>query len=120
MNDSDREVLKVLIEERTRYLETLIAANDRRMEAIQMAAKEALTKAETATQLRFEGFNEFNERISELTRTFVDAKVFAEYRNSVERDLGPLKDLRSKAVVVFGAVALFAAAAGAAIVKALG
>jgi hypothetical protein len=85
------------------HLVALMDANDRRYEqrfgdqntavnAALQAAEKAVTKAEAASEKRFESVNEFRETLSDQARTFIP-RAEAELRmGTIERDLSTLKN----------------------------
>ncbi len=64
-----------------RHLNQTVAMN-----AALAAAEKAVTKAEVATEKRFDGVNEFRQALSDQARDFINrAEYQAEHRNVVER-----------------------------------
>jgi hypothetical protein len=53
------------------YIEALLAEQRRAVDAALAAAEKAVTKAEVASDKRFEGVNEFRQALSDQTATFV-------------------------------------------------
>lgn len=79
--------VKELLAEKVKHLEDIIDKNqqicDQRFEALDetthiamMASEKAISKAEVATEKRFEGVNEFRLALSDQTNTFMTRKEF--------------------------------------------
>lgn len=72
--------------ERVARFETLIDANRREIQVIQDAAHEAITKAETANERRFESVNEFRAQLSDQTASFMPREVYdAAHQQLIDR-----------------------------------
>ncbi len=79
------------IEQTERYLvakcdkiEAQAAATERLLIAAQDAAKQAVTIANDSSKIRFESFNEFNTRITQMTATFFTIPAFEQFRASID------------------------------------
>ena len=79
------------IEQTERYLvekcikiETQAAATERLLLMTQQAADKAVGIANEASKLRFESFNEFNTRITQMTATFFTIPAFEQFRISFD------------------------------------
>jgi len=53
------------------YVEALLSERDKQIALALNSAEKAVTKAETATEKRFESVNEFRLTLSDQTKTFV-------------------------------------------------
>lgn len=53
-----------------KYFEALLAEKDKQIALALSAAEKAVTKAETATDKRFDGVNEFRQTLSDQTKSF--------------------------------------------------
>jgi hypothetical protein len=70
------------------HILALLAQMDLRLTAAILAAKEAVSKAETATEKRFESVNEFRQTLSDQAKNFVSR---IEY-DALQRQVTELKD----------------------------
>jgi hypothetical protein len=73
-----------LLEEKFRRLESNIVSTEKLLSMAQDAAKEAVNKADEATKTRFSSFNEFNERMNQLARTYLTIPAFEQFRDAME------------------------------------
>jgi len=113
VTDGDRELLRVLIEERTKYLETRVENTHAQSALVADAAREALARASQDMERRLEGLNELRAQVVEDRSRFVTRELF-------EAEMTPLRDFRSKAVAIAAGLTLISALAGAALMKAFG
>jgi len=96
-----------------RHLTQRIESLDQRIAEQFRSSSEATRKAETATESRFEGVNEFRAQLSDQTKTFVPRSEFEQLRNDqialtsrVDSSAGVTKgglDARSLAFLILGA-----------------
>jgi hypothetical protein len=77
-------------------MQTAFTAADRAVQAALDAAKEAVIKAETATEKRFEGVNEFRQQLADQAATFMPRTEGAVLFERYSADIGELKDRVSK------------------------
>lgn len=63
-------------------------AQTKAIDAALLAAKEAVTKAETATEKRFESVNEFRQTLSDQAGTFVSRIEFNSLKERMDRGEG--------------------------------
>lgn len=70
--------------ERCAALNEKITAAERLLTVTQENAKEAVKIANDASKIRFESFNEFNTRITQLTATFFTIPAFEQFRLSFD------------------------------------
>jgi hypothetical protein len=68
--------LELLTDAKLANLTALINANAERVALALAAADKAVSKAETATEKRFESVNEFRQALSDQTRTFISKVEF--------------------------------------------
>ena len=66
-----REYILMLMQERDARYEQRFVAQEKASQSALAAAREAVLKAETATEKRFEGVNEFRKTLSDQTNTFM-------------------------------------------------
>jgi hypothetical protein len=66
-----RQHFDELLAERDRRYHELFALHSLSQDASMTAARDAVTKAETATERRFESVNEFRSQLSDQARTFL-------------------------------------------------
>ncbi len=78
------EEMKQRIDDRDGFLERLATEREHQVTVSFAAAKEAVNKAEMATEKRFEGVNEFRSQLADQARTFIP-------RNEVEQAVAALK-----------------------------
>lgn len=73
-----------LLEEKGRRLESNIASTERLLSMAQESSREAINKSDEATRTRFSSFNEFNERMNQLARTYLTIPAFEQFRDAME------------------------------------
>ena len=76
--------LEALVEEKIKRMEALIESSERLLASTQDSAKEAVKTANEATQIRFNSFNEFNQRMNDLARTYLTIPAFDQFRKAIE------------------------------------
>lgn len=116
MAEEEEITLNVLAERLAgldRHLTQRIESLDQRIAEQFRSSSEATRKAETATESRFEGVNEFRAQLSDQTKTFVPRSEFEQLRNDqialtsrVDSSAGVTKgglDARSLAFLILGA-----------------
>jgi hypothetical protein len=69
------------------HYDTVLAEKDKAINAALEAAEKAVTKAEAASERRFEGVNEFRAALSDQTQTFIPRSEYSSAADSVERRL---------------------------------
>lgn len=74
------------------YIEQRFTDQDRAVQSALLAAKEAVIKAEVATEKRFEATNEFRQQLSDQTNTFVPRPEYAAQHKSLEDKVTALTD----------------------------
>ncbi len=65
-----------VIADRDQFLERLAAERDRQVQTAFLAAESAVRKAESATEKRFDGVNEFRKQLADQAATFLPRKEF--------------------------------------------
>ena len=95
--------LEQLMDERDRRYEAKFSAQDEKTSLALAASKEAVIKAEMATEKRFENVNEFRKTLSDQTVSFVtrvesDVKFSAVYDKfgKMEKEVDELQKARSE------------------------
>lgn len=99
--------LRQLIDERDRLYQEQFKAIEAKTSLALSASKEAVTKAEVATEKRFEGVNEFRSTLSDQASTLMprnEAGVrflalegkLDEFKNEVKAELSSLRESRSE------------------------
>lgn len=66
--------------------------SDKAIQAALLAAKEAVLKAETATEKRFESVNEFRQQLSDQTNTFLSRLEYNAQHKAIEDRVTDLTD----------------------------
>jgi len=66
------------------YFDVVIDKLDEKIEQRFASVKEAVTKAEAATERRFEGVNEFRNTLSDQQRTFLPRKEYEATMSSID------------------------------------
>lgn len=74
--DSRRDALQKLTDERDRRYEQRFAAQEAAVQNALNSAEKAVTKAEIATEKRFEGVNEFRGQLADQARTFLPRQEY--------------------------------------------
>jgi hypothetical protein len=69
------------------HFDAILVEKDKAISAALLAAKEAVTKAETASDKRFENVNEFRQTLSDQTSTFVPRTEWQSAKDEQERRL---------------------------------
>ncbi len=69
--DTSRQDLLRIINDLEKYVERRFTDQDKAVQAALLAAKEAVLKAETASEKRFESVNEFRKTLSDQTASFL-------------------------------------------------
>lgn len=74
------------------YFEQRFTDQDKAVQAALLATKEAITKAETAAEKRFDGVNEFRRTLSDQTATFIPRQEYTVQHESLEKLVSDLAD----------------------------
>lgn len=69
----------------------LLDGNAEKVALALAAADKAVTKAETATEKRFEGVNEFRQQLADQTSTFLPRSEAAQRMDTIEKDIDQLR-----------------------------
>jgi hypothetical protein len=69
------------------HFDAILVEKDKAISAALLAAEKAVTKAETASDKRFEGVNEFRQALSDQTNTLVPRTEWQSARDEQERRL---------------------------------
>jgi hypothetical protein len=93
--DAKLKDLSDLAYERDRRYEQRFTDSAKAVDAALAAAKEAVIKAETATEKRFESVNEFRQTLSDQTRHFITREVFDTKLDLVLTNIQGLKEGRA-------------------------
>jgi hypothetical protein len=95
--------LEAFLEERDRRYEDRFKAQDEKTTLALTASKEAITKAETATEKRFDAVNEFRGTLSDQAATLLPRleavtkfEAYDEKIESLKKEIGMLREDRSK------------------------
>lgn len=75
-----------------RLMETMFAAQDQKTTLALSSADKAVTKAEIATERRFEGVNEFRQTLSDQAAQFVTRREFESLRQAGTERMDELKE----------------------------
>ena len=82
--DTLRQYVEALAREKDLRDEQRFEAQTSAINAALLAARDAVNKAETATERRFEGVNEFRQALSDQTGTFITRVEFEAQRKAAE------------------------------------
>lgn len=74
------------------YVEQRFSDQDKAVQAAMIAAKEAVLKAENATEKRFEATNEFRQQLSDQTNTFLPRPEYNAQHKALEEKVDVLTD----------------------------
>lgn len=75
-----------------RYFERRFTDQDKAVQAALLAAKEAVLKAEVASEKRFESVNEFRRTLSDQTNTFLPRPEYDSNHKALEDKIDALTD----------------------------
>lgn len=78
------------------YFEQRFIDQDKAVQAALLAAKEAVLKAENATEKRFESVNEFRQQLSDQTNTFLSRAEYNASHKALEDKMDALTDRFNK------------------------
>lgn len=78
------------------YLEQLIKDQDKYTEAKFLAIKEAVLKAETANDKRFDSVNEFRQQLNDQTNTFLSRNEYNAQHKALEDRVSDITDRLNK------------------------
>lgn len=78
------------------YVEQRFTDQDRAVQSALLAAKEAVIKAETATEKRFEATNEFRGQLADQTATFIPRLEYDAQHKALEDKVSLLTDIMNQ------------------------
>jgi hypothetical protein len=70
------------------HIEALLAEKDKQIALALTSAEKAVTKAEAATERRFESVNEFRQTLSDQAGTFISRTEFNALKERMDRESG--------------------------------
>lgn len=79
------------LDSRDKFLTALAAEREKQVITAFAAAKEAVAKAETSTERRFEGVNEFRAQLSDQASTFMPRREFEVQHGSLSQEVDSLR-----------------------------
>ncbi len=88
------KAFEILMDERDRRYTQRSSAQDEAVKAALATSKEAVTKAEIATEKRFEGVNEFRSALSDQSATLLPRNEYLVQHDSLVKTLEELKQWR--------------------------
>lgn len=80
------------IESLKEYIDRRFEDSDKAVQAALQAAKEAVGKAEVATEKRFDAVNEFRQQLSDQTNTFIPRLEYDAQHKNLDDKLAALTD----------------------------
>ena len=83
---------KALMDERDRRYEERFRSMDEKTQLALTSSEKAVTKAETATEKRFEGVNEFRETLSDQANTFLPRTEYASNHQGLVDKMETIKE----------------------------
>lgn len=78
------------------YVEQRFKDQDKAVQAALLAAKEAVLKAEVASEKRFESVNEFRQQLSDQTNTFIPRLEYNAQHKALEEKVSILTDIMNQ------------------------
>lgn len=82
--ETERNISGWTVDTLKEYTEQRFTDQDKAVQAALLAAKEAVIKAETATEKRFEATNEFRQQLSDQTNTFLPRPEYNAQHKALE------------------------------------
>lgn len=79
-----------------KYVEQRFTDQDKAVQAALQAAKEAVLKAENASEKRFESVNEFRQQLSDQTNTFLPRPEYNAQHKALEEKVALLTDIMNQ------------------------
>lgn len=94
MAEKDDDFLPIAVfREFEKRVDSDIRHNADVMKIVHESAKEAVTKAEVANSKRFDSFNEFNQRMNDLSATYLSRETYGASQSGIENRLRVLENL---------------------------
>lgn len=90
--DTSRTDLLRIIDDLEKYTERRFTDQDKAVQAALLAAKEAVLKAETASEKRFESVNEFRGQLADQTATLLPRSEYDSNHKALEDKIDGLTD----------------------------
>lgn len=96
MPEKDDDFLPIAVfREFEKRIDSDIKHNADVMKIVHESAKEAVTKAETANSKRFDSFNEFNQRMNDLSATYLSRETYGASQAGIENRLRALENSKN-------------------------
>lgn len=90
--ETERQVSGWTVDTLKEYVEALRRDDQQAVQAALLAAKEAVLKAENATEKRFESVNEFRKQLADQTNTFLARPEYNANHKALEDKVSGLTD----------------------------
>lgn len=90
MDDQTARHLREIMDERDRRYQERFEASTRAVEAAFASAKEAVLKAEIASERRFDSVNEFRAQLADQTSTFLTRREYDAKHEALEKQVDDL------------------------------
>lgn len=94
--ETERQVSGWAVDTLKEYFERRITDQDKAVQAALIAAKEAVIKAETATEKRFESVNEFRAQLADQSSTLMPRQEYSVQHKALEDRVTDLNDRMNK------------------------
>ena len=104
-----RDYVDALMAERDLRYQQRFEAQSQAIASALLAAEKAVTKADAATEKRFDGVNEFRRTLSDQAATFVTKTEFNALKERLDRTEGRSTGISAVWGVTIGAVGIIAA-----------
>lgn len=95
--ETEKQVSGWTVDTVKEYFEQRFTDQDRAVQAALQAAKEAVLKAETSSDKRFDSVNEFRRTLSDQTNTFLSRPEYEAQHKALEDRVTDLSDRMNKA-----------------------
>lgn len=90
--ETEKQVSGWTVDTLKEYVERRFTDQDKAVQAALLAAKEAVLKAENATEKRFEATNEFRQQLSDQTNTFIPRNEYDAQHQALVDKVATLTD----------------------------
>lgn len=94
--ETEKQVSGWTVDTLKEYVEALRSDDQKAVQAALLAAKEAVIKAETATEKRFESVNEFRQQLGDQSNTFLPRPEYNAQHKALEDRVTDLTDRMNK------------------------
>lgn len=94
--ETEKQVSGWTVDTLKEYFEQRFTDQDKAVQAALLAAKEAVLKAEVASEKRFESVNEFRQQLSDQTNTFIPRPEYTAQHKALEDKVALLTDIMNQ------------------------